>query len=346
MYRDWPSPQIVGKPYDSAVRTGLIAALAAGLWLVCPGAAKAGELAVDAAGCEGLDAERLSMLLRIEVAPVLEANPQMPDLAVAVTCEGEQMRLAVRDPVTDKRLERAMPAPQPADPERERVVALAAAQLFRASWAELIAAPAEEAESVAAPDPETPEARAAVEVIEQESRETRGPHELSLHALVRWRDLGAPVLMNHGGLRYGYRLPRGFLVWGEAMGGFGRASRRLGFVNVVDVIGALGAGWRSPPFGPFTFDVELGGAAVYERLSGKSAAGGIDEGVIWALTGELVGAVALTLHARWLLTSLAAEGGFMFAGPRGAVSNEADVDPDGAWLGVGLRVGGAIRGGR
>jgi hypothetical protein len=324
----------------------------AGLWSA---PANAGELRVEAAACPDLDGARVQSLLEVEVRPVLDAHPDLPDLVLVTSCSGPNLVLAVTDPVTEKRLERTMPAPAPDDPERERVIAFAAAQLFHASWLELSSPPPKEEEradadeAFARPPPEPPAvsepeekaAKAAATVATTTDRDRRGPHELWLRADVRWRDLAAPTLMNHGGVRYGHRLPHHFTVWGEALAGFGRASRRLGYVDVLDVMAGAGAGWRTPMFGPLTVDLELGGAFVYERLAGHSDTG-ISTGVVAAPTGEVGGAVGLTLHARWLLASLMAQGGFLFPGPTGRVEGEADVDPDGGWLGVGLRIGGVV----
>jgi hypothetical protein len=310
--------------------------------ILAPRAVFAGDLRVDASACAGLDGARLRALLQVEVQPVLEANPGMPDLEVGVTCSERELLMVVRDPVTNKQLQRAMPAPAPTDPERERIVALAASQLFRASWLELTTPAEPEAEEIGAPTGDAPEQRAAEQVVETRAVTSLGNHELSFHPSIRWRDLAAPLLMNHGGIRYGYRLPKRFLAWGEAGAGFGRASRRLGFVNVVDVFGLLGFGWRTKRFGPATFDIDLGGGVVYQRLRGRGASAQVDEGVLWAVTGEALGRFGLSFHARRLVTSIAAEGGFMFEGPSGAVGDEPVVDPDGAWLGVGLRIGAVL----
>lgn len=306
--------------------------------------AQAGDLKVDASACAGLNEARLHALLRVEVQSVLEANPDMPDLEVGVTCSERELLMVVRDPVTDKQLTRAMPAPPANDPERERIVALAASQLFRASWAELTGPPEPEAEAIGAPTGEAPEQRQAVAVVEQTSEKRRGPHELLAHAGVRWRDLKAPLLMNHVALRYAHRLPRSFLAWTKAEAGFGRANRRLGFVNVVDVFAGAGAGWRTRQFGPATLDLELGGGALYQRLAGKGAAAAVDEGVAWAVTGEILASIAVTFHARRLLATVGADVGYMFEGPRGTVGNETVVDPDGVWIGAGLRLGAVFPG--
>jgi hypothetical protein len=296
------------------------------------------NLEVDTSACESLDEDRVERLLAVEIATVIEAREPPRRFEVAVTCEAERVALRVSDPLTNKALERAIPAPESDDPERERTIALAAAQLFVASWLELtMASPPPEI----APIPAEPDEREAVQEQVSTTTEVRDRvrrHELAFLAGPRWRKLLQPTALGHFGIAYAGFIKPAWALFVRAGVEYGRAQRDVGSVRVIDVAGTAGVRWRSPPLGPMTFDLELGGGVVYQQLRGRSELAGVEEGVADGLGGEALGAFGLLFHSNRVRVGLYVEGGYLAVGPRGSVSSGDAVEVTGGMLGGSARV--------
>lgn len=145
----------------------LLATIAA----VAPPARATAAVGLSAPSCEGaVELDALSELVELEIDDVAAEWRDAP--RVQLECAGERVRITIADPVTDKSVARtvAMPAV-----DRERVLALAIAQLFLTSWLELVV----DREAGAGPGAEEAErlARAAVEAAVAEPRggRSRGP---------------------------------------------------------------------------------------------------------------------------------------------------------------------------
>jgi len=91
---------------------------------------------VDAERCAAIDPDEVQRLLALELVAVTQEIRVGPPLHVELACTGTTLTIAVFDPLTGKQLQRDLPMPAP-DQGRERVIALAIAQLFAASWLEL-----------------------------------------------------------------------------------------------------------------------------------------------------------------------------------------------------------------
>lgn len=114
-----------------------------------PNAQTAPQLELAPGDCGGLDVSETERLLRTELAIVAARAERVRAPVVLVTCADNQVTIRVRDTRSRRTIEDTMPAPPEGQPGRERVIALAASQLFLSSWLHVVLA--EERRSEAAP---------------------------------------------------------------------------------------------------------------------------------------------------------------------------------------------------
>lgn len=302
---------------------------------------------VDATACERLDAARVQRLLNLEIAGVAEARQPARDFEVRVTCNEGPTTIAVVDPLTEKSVARDL-ATQASDADPERTVALAAIQLFVASWLELRAAdpvaplPAEEDEAEAAlaiVDERAETSSATTPSTPPAAEPSRLGHEIGLGGGPTWRALqSSPVFLGRLDLRYLLWPHKRVGVELSVAGEYGNANRALGVVRVLD--GGFGAGihYRSRSFGPISFDAGIIGHAVAQDLRGRSERNTVDEGKAYGLGFEPRARVGLGVHSRFLRVALAVEGGWLVGGPVGAVTGGEDLSVQGGFLGTTLNV--------
>lgn len=194
------------------------------------------QLRLAAGDCGGLDVSETERLLRTELAVVAARAERVRAPVVHVTCEANQVTIRVRDTRSRRTIQETMPAPPEGQPGRERVIALAASQLFLSSWLDVVLA--EERRPAAAPAEAPARARAP-------GRRARGSGaafrpELGLNAAVRVRRIQAGVQAAAGRLELGVGSRRvGFAL--HAGGERTRASDRAGGSIRFDLLGA-GAG--------------------------------------------------------------------------------------------------------
>ena len=267
---------MIRRPSPAATAVALTAAIA------FPDAASAEpKVAVDAVGCGDLDTAELATLLDLELSDMAGAWEEIDAPPVELECGDEDIVIAVTDPITSKRLQRAIPRPDGPLAGRERALALAISQLFVTSWLELLV-PAERRAFVLDED-----AAEAVEAATRRAREeiapeppslsapaTPGPEErlaltLSAGGGVRGRDLSEPFATVVGSVRGGLSLSGRFGVFAEAALEHGTAARDRGEVDVWMGAFGVGASWLSSPE-ELALTASATVSALYVRLAGES----------------------------------------------------------------------------
>ena len=301
-------------------------------------------LRVEAPSCPTLDAHEVERLVSLELEAVTQEVRAGPPLRVELECEGEQLRIAVTDPVTDKRLQRQVPAPTE-ELGKERVVALAIAQLFAASWLELLLVQdPDEAAVEVEPRPAPGTSAGAVEAarrVAHESTAVLEPEiELMAGAGVRGRALEAapfPALVVDVEVR-GW-LAEGVAVVGRVGYDHGQAERELGRVIGQAVTVGAGLGWRWRP----RSSIGLGGSALicagWARVTGRTDRQGPTTGSNQGATGDLTVGLGPRVFAGRFRLDLDAELGGMLRSPEGLVSRERSVSMGGLYAGAVLRLG-------
>lgn len=247
-------------------------------------------------------------------------------LSMGVWCEPDGVRISTHDQLTGKRLERTIP-PIPKGAEPARVVALAASQLLRASWLELVM-PAQPSAAAWAPS------------------EDRTPSQVGgsfgVEGGARFRSLGGLLPVGHVGLRGGGVIGTGLILHGNAAFEYGAISRHLGSVSAYAIWIGLDLGYRFAIASFLGFDVEGGGGGGYVLLSAKRAGADVVAHDVDGLTGEigLRAGPVFSIGASFLI-SIVLQGGYTIDNPVGRVDGESDVSiggfSAGALLGLGLR---------
>lgn len=310
-------------------------------------------LVVEARQCQGLSTDEVERVLAIELTTVAETGGIAEPLTIELDCRGDEIAIAVRDPVTRKRLSREIPAPAPDAAGRERTVALAISQLFVASWLELLMP----ADQRAAPEPEVAPgtvaaARELAEARVEAHRRTTGTIGLGVgsrfHAIDR-EPLPVVRIGLHG---TAWLDPR----WGLSMGAVyegGLARRSVGNVRADALLFAAGAAFRWPADRHVAallaaVSVEAG----YVRFGGKPR----KDAVAGPPTDGIGGGVGLeagpVVRAGLVRASLLGAVGFMLRWPEAQVSRSStqvggatvyDFDDPvglgGLWAGAILRLG-------
>jgi hypothetical protein len=301
------------------------------------------SIAVDAARCVAIDSAEVQRLLALELDAVTQEIRVGPPLQVELACTSATLTIAVHDPLTGKQLQRDVPMPIPGQ-GRERVIALAIAQLFAASWLELLLPTTPESD-VPAVDPDPGTGRAAIEAARThaETRAKRAPRriELAIGGSGRAHTLeSSPWGLGGGELELrGWFGPIAVLGRVSAMGGSAR--RDIGQVRAVAVLAGLGVGFRVPATGRW----RLGGSVVlsagWARLRGVSSRAGVPSASVQAPTGALgfgIGPRVVLGKGRPVVLELDAEVGGMLRPPEGIVEGERAVTLGGLVAGGTFRV--------
>jgi len=315
-------------------------------WLVAASisapAAALGTDAIDIATmqCGDLGADEIARLLALELDDVVPQMRTGPPLRIELTCASPILSIAIVDPLTDKRMARDVPLP-PDEPGRERVVALAIAQLFAASWLELLL-PTPPPEAVVTTEPRPP-AKAVEAARSKAAATTRRPERsLSLLAagVVRGRALErAPLLSGGGELDVRTWFGAGALVVRLGFEGT-RVDRELGSVRAWMLALGLGVAGRLRVGDRWTLGVAAVVSGALGRLQGIASRPDVPTGSITAPTGQLcVGLGPRVRLGSSALLELDAELGATLGAPEGLVSGAAPVSLGGLWAGVALRAG-------
>lgn len=295
---------------------------------------------VDAGRCAAIDPDEVQHLLALELDAVTQEIRVGPPLRVELSCTSTQLTIAVSDPLTGKKLQRDVPMPPP-DQGRERVIALAIAQLFAASWLELLL-PSPLEPDVPAPTPvrgTSPAAvRAAREVAETRVRRPSRRLELAIGASGRAHALEAtPWGTGAGDVEVrGWFGPVAVVGRITAMGG--AAQREFGHVRAVAVLGGLGLGFLVPARGRWRFGGSLVISAGWARLRGVSDRAGVRTAVAQTATGSLELGVGPRVVLGRVVLELDADVGGMLRPPEGVVADGASVTLGGLVAGGTFRV--------
>lgn len=305
--------------------------------------AESAPVRVAAPTCPDLNPAEVQRLVTLELEAVTQQVREGPPLRVELSCNESRLRIAVTDPVTDKHLQREVPAPAD-EPGQERVVALAIAQLFAASWLELLLAkPIDEEEpNPVSASPGTSEhvVEAARRVAEDATAVERRDVELAVGGGVRGRSLQArPFAALHTDVELrGWLTPAVALV-GRVGFDYGQADRNRGQVQGYAVMVGGGFGWRWRPR-PV---IALGGTAVlaagWARLQGRTDEPTVPTRHNQGATGELTVGIGPRLFARRFRLDLDGEIGAMLRTPEGLVTREQAVSMGGLYVGAVLRLG-------
>lgn len=319
-----------------------------------PGATpKEATLAVEARRCEGLSVAEVERLLALELTTVAETGGIAEALTIDLDCRDDVIEIAVRDPVTRKRLAREIPAPSTGAAGRERMVALAISQLFVASWLELLM-PADERPK---PEPEVdPGAVAAARDVAETRVEPRRRHTgtLSLGVGSRFHRLDDdPLPVVRAGLDgIAWLHPNwGLLVNASYEGGLAR--RSVGNVRVDALLLGAGAAVRWPADRHLlallaTVSLEAG----YLRFAGEPRGDAVAGPPTDGMGGGVGLEVGPCVRAGLLRASLLGSVGFMLRRPEALVARsstqvgdtttydfEDPVSLGGVWAGATLRLG-------
>jgi hypothetical protein len=307
---------------------GLATALATAAGLV-----NAAERSVDVTltECGELDAETVEMVVALELEEQPVGAPAgSAALTVEVVCRPDGIVINADDPLTGKRLEREIPAIESDEAEPERVVALAASQLFRASWLELGALE----ESGGGLKNEQPDDGA------EPDGGTSDLGEVTVEGGARLRALGELLPVAHVGLRGGGTLGAGLGLYGLAAFEYGWVSREIGTAKAYSAwLGLeLSHRWSLTQ----TVSIELGGSLSvgYARLIGESSDDRVITGAIDGLTGEVALLAGPVFYPGDIIViAIDVQGGYSVSNPKGTVDRGADVSTGGIWVGAMLRVG-------
>jgi hypothetical protein len=320
-----------------ATRARLASAALAAL-LVCTDAS-ADPIAVEVMSCT-LQVAELERLVRLELSSVLEASDNPGAYRVSLACEGGEVRIAIHDPLTGKRVERSVVAPPPDQPEPERALALAVAQLYRASWLELVTEdvpPLPPARPVAEPREAVERAIAEVKPKLPVIRERRD-WSLGVAGGARVRHLQSPLVLPHLAVHAAYWPTE--RMWILAGGGVEWASPARANGTVDALLLHAGAGFGIEPLhaGAWSGFAELGAGFSYVRVEGSDARAGFATGT--AAGGGFDGSLAL--GAAWspepIRIELLGLAGLLAGTPAGLVDGDDAVSLDGAWAAVELRL--------
>jgi hypothetical protein len=292
------------------------------------------QVKVATTGCGELRPERVEELLRLEIATLVPVVEELPPLDVDLLCSGSQVRVTLRDPVTVKVVSRDVWLGASADPER--ALALAASELFLASWAELLIAPR--------PREETRGTDSAA-VVAKEAVERALPQlpvgrslAIDLSVVGRDRHVSAPLPTLGATIRFGQAAADQHQLFAEAGWEMGTVRRPIGRVDVDAT--AVGAGMRwTGRLGSAALGMSGAVSGVYVSLQGVSASPEAFGAHYGGFTVQAAGAVDASVTLRALRLGVAAQVGFLAPGPVGLVDGGQSVRLDGVWAGASCFVG-------
>jgi hypothetical protein len=298
---------------------------------------------VDASRCTSIDATEVQRLLALELVAVTQEIRVGPPLSVDLACPDATLTIEVSDPLTGKRLERDLPMPA-ADEGRERVIALAIAQLFAASWLELLL-PSEPDTDTPPPKPDPGTGKPAVEAARKHVEPlVQGP-ERRIEIVAGLGGRGHSLESTPWGIGVGEVDVRGWFgavaVLGRITALGGAAQRELGEVRSVAVLAGLGVGFRVPTRGRWRFGGAVVVSAGWARLRAVSERADVPSGSTQSATGALglgMGPRVLLGRSRRVVLELDAEIGGMLRAPEGLVDDDRAVTLGGLWAGGMFRV--------
>ncbi|HEV3191168.1 MAG TPA: hypothetical protein VGY54_11755, partial [Polyangiaceae bacterium] len=253
-------------------------------------------------------------------------------------CDGPSVRVTLRDSVTAKWVMRDVVLSAAARVDKERTLALAASELFLASWAELLLDRPEER----AARPPDPVVAAAEGAVRRAVPAFANPIlEFDVLAQGRERHLSAPIPTLGATLRVGPTKTAGWQIF--ATGGWegGAAQRSSGRVSVNAGEAGLGLRWGWLP-GRLRLDAVGSITAMYLSLQGVPASGAFFGATHGGLTADFSAGFEASVALNVLRLGAALAGGYLAPGPVGIVDRGTPVRLDGPWVGATLLCGLAL----
>lgn len=331
--------------------TALCALSAAAAFGLCPFAVSASEitphpsappfLALDLRGCPGVAPAGVQSLVAVELhRPVflLDGSDSTRASAlptVRVVCESMRATIDVDDPVTGKRIERAVDLAAAAPVARPHLLALSVVELLATGWIEIESNP-QPVNSPASPA-RTPEIRSAGSDTLSPPSGPRGPRLLAgfvaqTSTAGPWSSGGGVVVAGDVGAHAGWMVDVTFQQ--------GRSAFAVGQVTV-DNASALGALFARASRGAAAIRLGAGARGGGAWLSGSPAdssgvIGGVVSGPWWGALGIVDASV--TLRGRIVL-ELMLEAGRVLLPVTATVHGASPVAIDGAWMRGGVGVG-------
>ena len=288
------------------------------------GATPALAIHVEARSCAGVDVREVERLLAIELASLAPAGA----IDVTLTCTGSALRMTARDPVVNRALAREV-ALGPADPDRDRTIALLVSQLFLTSWAE---------EFLEHPTPGVPSSATALTREQPAPRVSAARWDLMFAAGARVRDWAAPALAEQVSVAGSRGLGRLQL---RVTAGFERGSADRAAGSAVWTAGELGAGagWSWGPPRRLGFSATLIGSAALVRVAGSAASSQYVANSVRGFVGQAELAAGPRLAGDGWRAGLEIELGAAWPTATAQVSGERDVALAGPWTGARLWIG-------
>jgi hypothetical protein len=285
-------------------------------------------------GCGGLRTARVEELLRLELATLVPTIVELPPLEVQFVCTGTRVDVTLADSITGKWVAREVALPPAPQADGERTLALAASELFLASWLEILIQKPEE--RTPARDPQV---MVAAERAAERALPPRGPRiTMDLLATARARHLSEPIRTLGVALRIGPAKSESWQWFAGAGWEAGASQRDAGRAELNAGSAGLGVRWRWAGR-----NVELGAiasvSALYLTLRGVPSSSAFYGATHGGVAGEL-GAGGFVL-ARIGALRLGAEisAGALSPGPIGRVDAEGRVTAGGLWAGAALIAG-------
>jgi hypothetical protein len=295
-------------------------------------------LQVTVTNCPDLNTQRILEHVRLELATLVPTVTNQPPLEVDFHCDGLSVRVTLRDSVTAKWVMRDVVLSATARVDQERTLALAASELFLASWAELLLDRPEE-RAARPPDPVVVAAEGAVRRAVPALANPVLEFDVLVHG--RERHLSGPIPTLGATLRVGQTKTAGWQVF--ATGGWegSVAQRSSGRVSVNGGEAGLGLRWRWLP-GRLRLDAVGSIAAVYLSLQGVPATGAFFGATHGGFTAEVAAGLEASVALNVLRFGAGLAGGYLAPGPVGIVDRGTPVRLDGPWVGATLLCGLAL----
>ena len=319
----------------------LFAALLAIAELI-PSTAEAGEglVRIVFGSCGALPADDVRALVAVELPGSTQPPRQpFPPAVVTVDCTESLVKLTLDDPITRKLLIRSV-ALSPAEATvRDRVVAIAIAELVSASWIELAANPAPRAEPAGARPPVAVLAQATS--ASQRSSPGLLDRRLRVSAVISTQVFFTDV---HALLGAGLRLSADawkHLGWAvDVLAHHGDVDTHLGEVAVdTATLGIAGVAHRN--WSRVGLRAGLGFRMGATSLRGLPPEAGMvmGKGLVWAGGGPFGTFGVVVAAGRGLVVELQTEGGYWVFPTGGLVDGRREVAVEGPWIGLQAGVG-------
>jgi hypothetical protein len=312
------------------ILSALVVAIAAS-W-GCPATAGGVSAQVALEGCGSLDAAEIARLVELEINSGRETIGDAPVVVdIAVVCLPGGTRIMTFDPLTQKRSERTMNIADPAGPEPVRVVALAASQLLRASWLELVA-------------PLLPERGEGKPAAPAADREAPRRALVAVDLGARARDLGNAMLAGRAAFTAGGAKDMGWNLRGTLAFEYGSSSRGIGTASIYAAWIALGMSRGFVLLESVRMEIGAGLGGGFVLMSGDGTRPEIIEHDVRGFTGEVTAHLGPVLPVgESVRLALLIEGGYGLRTPVGRIDGDREITTGGLFAGLVLRLGFSIR---